>query len=347
MTTTPLLHVRDATRQFGSRTAVDRATFDLHEGRVAALLGPSGCGKSTLLRIIAGLEPIDEGSVSIGGVTVSAPADVLAPEKRGVGLVFQDNALFPHLDVQSNVAFGIAHVEPGLRRRKVADLLERFHVGHLARSWPHQLSGGEQQRVAIARALARDPALLLLDEPFSGLDGTLRDTVRQSLMADLRAAGATVLVVTHDRAEAMIVADDLVLMDRGRILQVGSPAECYRKPVSSAAARLLSDVLTLPTVVSSGIADTPFGPVPAQEVADGPAGLIIRPEALQVSANGAAAAVIAARFAGRAYLVTLAIGEATITVVMDSDPPAAGQSVHVELDQALAVVRPAAGSDAH
>lgn len=339
MTIEPLLQVREVTRHFGSRTAVDCASFDLYEGRVAALLGPSGCGKSTLLRIIAGLDSIDSGSVSIGGGLASTPTDVLAPEKRGVGLVFQDNALFPHLDVESNVAFGIAHVAPNLRQRKVADLLERFHVGHLAKSWPHQLSGGEQQRVAIARALARDPALLLLDEPFSGLDGTLRDTVRQSLMADLRAAGATVLVVTHDRAEAMIVADDLVLMDRGRILQVGSPDECYREPVSGAAARLLSDVLIVPVEVVAGVASTPFGPVSARDVVNGPAELLVRPEALHLSQTGAPASVVDVRFAGSAYVVTIEVGGATVTVRADRDPPAAGEIVNIDIDRTHAVVR--------
>lgn len=306
MTTTPILQVDQASRLYGQRWAVKSASFALEQGRITCLLGPSGCGKSSLLRMIAGLERLDEGRIAIRGEEMSVAGRITPPEHRGVGLVFQDNALFPHLDVRGNVEFGIRHFPKAERQARVEELLGRFHIRHLAQSWPHMLSGGEQQRVAIARALAREPSLLLLDEPFSGLDTHLRETLRKSLLADLRAAGATVLIVTHDPEEAMAMADDLMLMAAGQILQIGTPQLCYDQPVSLSAAQLLGEALAFPVRVEGGTAQTPWGAL-ATALPDGAAQLVLRPSALKLGQEGVAVEVQSRRYLGGGYGVTVAM----------------------------------------
>ncbi len=338
MSAAPILEIRDATRRFAGKLAVDHASLSLAAGRVAALLGPSGCGKSTLLRMIAGLEGIDGGAIHVRGAPVSAPDTFVAPEQRGVGLVFQDNALFPHLDVQANVAFGIAHLPRTERNARVAMMLSRLHIEHLAAAWPHMLSGGEQQRVAIARAMAREPSLLLLDEPFSGLDGDLRERVRQSLMDDLRLAGATVLVVTHDPAEAMMIADDLVLMDGGRVLQCGSPRDCYEMPVSAVAARLLGEAIVMPVTATAGVALTPFGPITGRGTSNGPADLVIRPEALELAATGVRARVEEVRFSGQSFRLSIMLGDVSIAMRVHGEPPQVGDEVCLALTPGRAIL---------
>lgn len=334
----PILELVQVTRRFGTVTAVDSAGFSLQEGSVTVLLGPSGCGKSTLLRMIAGLEPLDQGRILIAGTEVSSPVGMVVPERRGVGLVFQDNALFPHLDVAGNVAFGLRHVAPGERTSSVTELLERLQVAHLTKAWPHQLSGGEQQRVAIARALAREPALLLLDEPFSGLDSALRETVRETLMADLRAIGATVLVVTHDREEAMTIADQLVLMQQGRILQHGTPGECYREPASVAAARLLGNVVVEAAEIRDGTARSAIGTVPAEGWPDGPAVVVARTEDLELVADGNGAVVGEARFLGLCHRVEVAIGDQRVSLRITGEPPQAGADVGLRVSPSQAMI---------
>lgn len=334
MTTGPILELRDVSRRYGDRIIVDAANLTLDPGRIACLLGPSGCGKSTILRMIAGLEPVDSGEIRIHGISMSGKGRVIAPEDRGVGLVFQDNALFPHLDVTANVGFGLTGISAIERRERVAALLSRFHVDHLAAAWPHTLSGGEQQRVAIARALARDPALLLLDEPFSGLDGHLRSEVRESLIADLRTSGATVLVVTHDPEEAMLIADQLILMSAGRIVQTGSPADCYRMPATRDAARLLGDILTFPVQITNGVADTPFGPVAAPSLSDGRAEALVRPDMLRFGDDGLPAEITALRFAGATTLIDLICADQSISLRVTGANFHVGSRVALQVDPA-------------
>ena len=329
MALSPLLEVRDVVRRYAGRAAVDSASFTLQAGRVSSLLGPSGCGKSTLLRMIAGLESVDGGEIRIGGVPVSSPGLTVPPEDRGIGLVFQDNALFPHLNVSDNIGFGLKGLASAERRVRVDALLHRFHIANLAMAWPHSLSGGEQQRVAIARAMVREPSLLLLDEPFSSLDGHLRAEVRRSLLSDLRDLGTTVLVVTHDPGEAMMMADDLILMSEGRILQVGSAESCYRHPVSAAAARLLGDAIVLPASVADGIAQTALGSVPAAGLPDGPAEVVIRPEAVRLGEGASSGVVVAVRFGGSGYVVDLMLGEQMLTIRHPDNPPTVGSSVRL------------------
>lgn len=334
----PILELEDVSRRYGATLAVDSAAMALRAGRIACLLGPSGCGKSTLLRMIAGLEPVDAGRISIAGAVASEVGTLVAPERRGVGLVFQDNALFPHLDVRSNVGFGLAGMPRAARDERVERLLDQFHIGHLAPRWPHMLSGGEQQRVAIARALAREPALLLLDEPFSGLDGSLRQSVREALIADLRAAGATVLIVTHDPQEAMALADDLMLMAGGRLLQTGTPEECYRRPVSATAARLLGDVIALEGQVAAGAIRTVLGDAPAPGLAEGAAVLLLRPEHVRIAAEGAEGTITAARFAGDTMRVEIDLAGTKVALRLTGEPPAAGTRVRLVFDPAAAQV---------
>ena len=231
--------VRSVTKRYGETLAVDRATLELQPGRITCLLGPSGCGKSTLLRIIAGLERADEGEIEAGGRLLLGRGANVPPERRRIGFVFQDFALFPHLTALQNVTFGLKGEPAAEARARATELLERFRLSARASAWPHSLSGGEQQRVAIARALAPRPTALLLDEPFSGLDGDLRSQVRDAVLAGLRDTEAAVLVVTHDPEEAMLLGDEVLLMTEGRIVQSGTPEECYFRPNSVAAARLL------------------------------------------------------------------------------------------------------------
>lgn len=334
----PILNLRDVTRRYDQREVVSKAGFALHSGRITCLLGPSGCGKSTILRMIAGLEPIDEGEISVHGQVVSAPGLTVAPERRGIGLVFQDNALFPHLNVRDNVGFGLQSLSANARQALVQELLARFHVEHLAQAWPHTLSGGEQQRVAIARALAREPVLLLLDEPFSGLDGHLRAHIRGSLIANLRDVGTTVLVVTHDPEEAMTIADDLILMADGRILQTGHPEECYDNPVSLTAARLLGDAISLPAQVSGETADTPFGSMSACGLPDGTATMIVRPKDVIIADRGMPANILSVRRFGRETVVEVTSDTHRFTIRTNLADLSIGQTIYLQIHPTAARV---------
>ncbi|HEX5775204.1 MAG TPA: ABC transporter ATP-binding protein, partial [Caulobacteraceae bacterium] len=278
-----MIEVKGARRLYGRKAAVDGASLTVQAGRLTCLLGPSGCGKSTLLRLIAGLEPLDGGKISADGQLLSGPHVHVAPEERKIGFVFQDYALFPHLTIEQNVAFGLTHLPRDQRRARALAELERVRLADRAGAWPSALSGGEQQRVALARALARNPRAILLDEPFSGLDGRLKAEVRDAALEALRDAGAAALIVTHDAEEALMMADDLALMEEGRILQTGAPRDCYLRPTSMAAARLLGEANELPvTRVEGGSVHTAFGGVPG-------AGSVVmaRPEALALGPDGA------------------------------------------------------------
>jgi len=229
-------------RRYASRAIVDDVTLSLVPGEITALLGGSGAGKSTLLRLLAGLEPVDAGEVRLAGRVLSAPGRTVPPEQRRIGLIFQDFALFPHLTAARNVGFGLKH----LPRKQAAATTDRWlsllGLSGRAGAYPHELSGGEQQRVAIARALAPEPAAILMDEPFSGLDPALSGSVREAALSAVRAAGIPALMVTHDPAEALESADRIAILSQGRLLQSGSAEEVYRRPASLAAAGALGAV---------------------------------------------------------------------------------------------------------
>ena len=338
---TAALEAREVTRRYAGKAAVQAASLSLQAGEIACLLGPSGSGKSTLLRLLAGLEVVDEGEVWANGRRLSRPGSLVAPEDRDIGFVFQDYALFPHLTVEQNVAFGLRRLPAAERRSRALLQLERVRLADRAAAYPQALSGGEQQRVALARALAREPAAVLLDEPFSGLDMRLKAEVRDAALAALRAAGAAALIVTHDADDALLTADRLALMDGGRILQAGAPRDLYLRPVSMAAAHLLGEADALAARVSGGVADTPFGRAPAAGAPDGPAVVMARPEAYRLG-EGMEAEVIAARFAGGYVDLHLSAGGAVAHAhVFGAEAPAAGERVRVSLDPTFCAVFPA------
>ncbi|MDP1795678.1 MAG: ABC transporter ATP-binding protein [Acidimicrobiales bacterium] len=250
----PALSVADATRRFGARVAVESVSLAIDAGELVAVLGPSGSGKSTLLRLIAGFERPDAGSVTINGTAVAGDGVWVEPERRRVGLVPQGDSLFPHLSVGENVAFGI-----GRDRTRVMEMLELVGLADRANSAPRELSGGERQRVALARALAPKPALMLFDEPFSSLDAELRVRLRSEVAAVLRASGATTVWVTHDQEEALALADRVVLLRAGRVVQTATPNQLYWEPADLWTAGFLGDLNVVPATTGHGGVETAIG----------------------------------------------------------------------------------------
>ncbi len=249
-----LVHLEHVTKRFGADRppATDGLSFTVESGRILALLGPSGCGKTTTLRLIAGFETPDQGRIAIAGRTV-ADADRgihVAPEARGVGVVFQDYALFPHLTIGQNVGFGLERTSRSERRARVAQVLDLVGLTDFAERYPHELSGGQQQRVAVARALAPAPTLILLDEPFSNLDADLRAQMRDEVEKILRATGTTAIFVTHDQEEAFTIADQVGVLDQGRLEQVGAPEVIYHNPATPFVAEFVGAADFLPGLVS-------------------------------------------------------------------------------------------------
>lgn len=242
------LHVQNLTKRYRSdqEPAVHGVSFELPEGKLLSLVGESGSGKTTLLRLIAGLETPDAGCISLDGEAISTSGGVVPPERRGIGLVFQHHALFPHLTVEKNIAFGLRHLPRGERRAAIAPLLELVGLAKFGERYPHELSGGERQRVALARALAPNPRVLLLDEPFSSLDARLRHNVRDETRAILKERGATALFVTHDTGDALSIADRIVVMKGGRVQQEGAPPEVYHAPANAYVASFFGTCNFLP-----------------------------------------------------------------------------------------------------
>jgi iron(III) transport system ATP-binding protein len=277
------LTLSHVSHRYGRLLAVDDVSLTLPAGEFVCLLGPSGCGKSSLLRVIAGLQRQTSGQVLIDGEEVAGPVRFVPPENRGVGLMFQDYALFPHLNVLGNVAFGLSAYPRAKRREMALEALEIVGMAKFAKSYPHTLSGGEQQRVALARALAPRPRIMLLDEPFSGLDRKLRDAVREETLTILRRSGASCVMVTHDPEEAMLMADRIALMRNGRLVQFGAPDELFFTPVDAEAAEFFSKFNRLHGVVQNGLVLTPFGGVPANSLVNGTgAEVLIRPEQMSL-----------------------------------------------------------------
>jgi iron(III) transport system ATP-binding protein len=309
--------VQHLARAFDGRGVVQDVSLTVAAGQVMCLLGPSGCGKSTTLRMIAGVERPDSGRILIDGGAVFGPTAHLPPEARGVGLMFQDFALFPHLTVEGNIAFGLKG-DSTAKSRRVGELLDKVNLAGFAKKHPHELSGGEQQRVALARALAPRPRVMLMDEPFSGLDNRLRDGVRDATLALLKEEGAAVLLVTHEPDEAMRMADEIALMRAGQIVQAGAPYNIYNAPVDRAAAAFFSDINVIPGVSKGALTETPFGAFLTPGHADGaPVDIIIRPQHLKIDFDRAGrgpnptvqdgtparGTVTRARFLGRESLV--------------------------------------------
>ncbi|WP_420393985.1 ABC transporter ATP-binding protein [Acuticoccus sp.] len=278
--------------EIAGRPILSDLSLEVRSRETVCLLGPSGCGKTTLLRVAAGIERQGTGRVAVGGRTVADASTFVPPEARRLGFVFQDLALFPHLRVADNVAYGLTGVRRGEALRRAAEALEGVGLSGYERAYPHELSGGQQQRVALARALLPAPQVVLFDEPFSGLDRDLRDAVRADVIAVLRERGATALLVTHDPEEALAVASRIALMREGAIVQLATPEEIWRWPVDLAAARVFSPVNAFHARVAGGLADTPVGRVPVGAEREGERLTIaFRPEALRVFPNERAAGV--------------------------------------------------------
>ncbi|HSJ17167.1 MAG TPA: ABC transporter ATP-binding protein [Solirubrobacterales bacterium] len=300
------LSIRGLRKSFADTVAVDGLDLDVDGGRLCALLGPSGCGKTTTLRLIAGLERADAGEIDLGDRSLTAPGTFVPPERRRIGMVFQDYALFPHYDVAGNVAYGLGRRADPARVRQV---LELVGLQRVADRPVHQLSGGQQQRVALARALAPTPELILLDEPFSNLDASLRERVREDVREIIAAAGVTALFVTHDQEEALSLAERVAVMRNGRIEQVGTPEEIYSRPSTRWMAAFLGEVEVLAGEARGGRVRCELGSLPVETSAEGAVEVLIRPESVAIGITGppnaTEAEVVGRRFYGHDQLVEL------------------------------------------
>ena len=288
-----MIRLEGVTKRFGAVAAVDEASLCVDRGEVVAILGPSGCGKTTLLRLVAGFARPDGGTVEVAGRLVSGGGTWVPPEKRRVGMVFQDYALFPHMTVAENVGFGLAR---SARPARVAELLAAVGLDTLGRRYPHELSGGQQQRVALARALAPSPELVLLDEPWSNVDPFLRETLRTEVAEIIRPLGVTVVLVTHDREEAFSLADRIALMRDGTVVQEGTSEDLYYAPASRWAAEFVGAANVLTGKVVGGIVQTPLGPFPANGASGMDAArVLVRPELVGLEPDPAGSAEVVGR----------------------------------------------------
>ena len=280
--TTPRLEIANLNKAFAGRQVVDDVSLRVMPGQVTCLLGPSGCGKSTTLRMIAGVEQQDSGTIHVDEQLLCDGTTSIPPEGRSIGLMFQDFALFPHMSVTQNVAFGLRGAKADTAAR-VASLLDKVGMSRHANAYPHELSGGEQQRVALARAIAPKPRVMLMDEPFSGLDDRLRDDIRDETLDLLKDEGTAVLLVTHEPAEAMRMADEIALMRHGRIVQQGAPYNIYNTPADRKAAGFFSDINVIEGEVQGALTQTPFGQFLAPGFPDGTkVDIVIRPQHLKI-----------------------------------------------------------------
>ncbi|MBM3674281.1 MAG: ABC transporter ATP-binding protein [Actinobacteria bacterium] len=286
----PVVAARSLVKVFGSVRAVDGVDLEARPGELLALLGPSGCGKTTTLRLLAGFERPDQGSIALAGDVVAGDGRFVPPERRRIGVVFQDFALFPHLTVAQNLGYGVR--DKSSRRRRVAEMLELIGLADAADRLPHELSGGQQQRVALGRALAPEPSLVLLDEPFSNLDAALRVRMRAEVREILLLAGATAVFVTHDQEEALSLADRVAVMQGGRLLQVDAPAELYARPVDAFVATFVGDADLLPGEADGQEVDTAIGRISAPGSPAGPVDVVLRPERVRVWLDGTGIGVV-------------------------------------------------------
>jgi putative spermidine/putrescine transport system ATP-binding protein len=311
----PLLSLRQVAKSYGASVALQPTDLDIAAGEFVTLLGPSGCGKSTLLRIVCGVMSPSTGTISLDGRRI----ETLPPERRDIAMVFQTYALFPHMSVRRNLGFGLRMkgVVPAEQSRRVEHAAAICNLEGLLERMPRELSGGQQQRVALARALVMRPALLLLDEPLSNLDAKLRDSLRDELVKLHRSEGTTSLYVTHDQAEAMTMSDRVVVMERGRIIETGSPVQLYRQPRQVFTAKFLGQTNLLRVAIAQGTALLPWGEHAPVDGLDDPAAAMatvsVRPEDLRLLPNPAGAGCISGvSFAGAAVHYTVWIGGTTL-----------------------------------
>jgi len=329
------IRLRSIAKSYGRQAVLHDVDLVVPQGAVLALLGPSGCGKTTLLRLVAGFDRADRGEIALGQTVVDSRREFVPPERRHVGYVPQDGALFPHLTVAGNVGYGLARGEG--KASRVREVLDLVGLADLAERYPRELSGGQQQRVALARALAPDPALILLDEPFNALDLDLRRRMSEQVVALLRQAGTTSMLVTHDPAEAFATADLVAVMHDGRIVQCGSPRDVYGAPNDIAVARLTGASLLIDGVRRGGKAETLLGTLPIAD-SPGPAQpdggrvlVLLRPEQLRLAppGEGREATVVARRYQGDHTVLVLRVDDLQLT--LRTDDPADAPRVHLSV----------------
>src|SRR5688572_5827502 len=349
------IHIQQVTKRFGAMVAVRALSLDIVEREFVTLLGPSGCGKTTLLRLLAGFMAPDEGVIRVGAATLSTPSAVTPPEQRGMGMVFQNYAVWPHRTVYQNVAFGleVRRVARAETRARVARILELVNLAGLEQRYPSQLSGGQQQRVALARSLVVEPSILLLDEPLSNLDAKLRERMRWELKALQRRTEITFVYVTHDQSEAMALSDRIAVMHQGELMQLGAPREVYTRPANKTVADFMGLVNLLPGRVVRAAGDdslvavgggAPIGLALPPGAAVGQAvHVAVRPESVTLTAPGSAE--LAGEVADVTFLgnlvdchVTLADGTRLRVQAGAGDTLAAGQKVGVRFDHQAATV---------
>ncbi|MBM3827466.1 MAG: ABC transporter ATP-binding protein [Actinobacteria bacterium] len=326
MNTTPILRLTDVSKSFGSLSVLSGVSFDAPRGSLTAVLGPSGQGKTTLLRLIAGFERVGDGRIEIDGEVVGSSSVHVRPDRRGIGIVPQEGALFPHLDVADNIGFGL----PRKSQHRIDELIDLVGLSDMGSRRPSEISGGQQQRVALARALAPSPHLVLLDEPFSALDAGLRAGIRDEVIGILRAASTTTLLVTHDQEEAMSIADHVVVLLGGMVAQQGSPTDIYERPASVEVARFIGDANLL-TAHADGSSVTHVLGTQASDIAAGTATVLIRPEQLSVSSDGVPGLVERRAYYGHdgTIGVRLENGEVVSVRVSVAELAPVGARVHV------------------
>lgn len=338
------LELRNLHHAYGHQMAVDGIDLSVGPGELVCLLGPSGCGKSTTLRLVAGVERPLEGEVLIDGSVVANSNVFLPPEKRRTGLVFQDFALFPHLSVVDNVKFGLRDSSPEDIYTRALQALTQVGMQDFGAKFPNMLSGGEQQRVALARALAPRPHLMLMDEPFSGLDRRLRDRIRDETLKLLKQEETATLLVTHDPEEALRMADKIALMRNGKFVQVGTPTQLYDTPVDLQTAAFFSDVNVVHSKVTSGSLETPFGRIDAKGLSDGsPATLAFRPHAIVLSGKDSVTGTVErTRMLGERGLVEFTVDDCGTSQfsahVAPSQLPSTGTTIGLRLDETACFV---------
>ncbi|MEH0936719.1 ABC transporter ATP-binding protein [Micromonospora psammae] len=325
-------------KRYGRVTALDGVDLIVPAGALTAVLGPSGCGKTTLLRCLAGFERLDAGEIRVDGRPVAGPGRHLPAHRRRIAVVPQEGALFPHLSVAGNIAYGLDRADR--RGDRVDEVLALVGLAGYGDRMPHQLSGGQQQRVAVARALAPRPSLVLLDEPFSALDAGLRAGLRHDIREALRADGATAVLVTHDQGEALSVADRVVVLRSGQVVQSASPTTLYRAPADQWVAGFVGDAVLLPAVAADGAARTPLGTLRIDGApADGPVTVLVRPEQLRLApvsgADPVTGTVLRRDFHGHDALVALRLADGTRVTARvwdEAEPVPVGAEVAVHVD---------------
>jgi iron(III) transport system ATP-binding protein len=338
------IRCQNLSKKFGQVRALDKVNLTLSEDRFLALLGPSGCGKTTTLRLVAGFESPDEGEIEIAGQPVNAPGLHLPPERRNVGMVFQEYALFPHLNVTDNVAYGLSR---GIdKKKRVQETLALVGLAGVEKRMPYELSGGQQQRMALARALAPDPDVILLDEPFSNLDAGLRRQVRAEVRQILRQAQATVIFVTHDQEEALSLADEVAVMIEGRIVQIDAPQKLYHHPASRQTATFLGDANFLPGQASNGQVTCALGQLPTVGIHTGLVEVMLRPEDLHlIPSETGSAKIVGREYFGHDQLIRVRLESGTYLqsrVLGSNDEFHPGQRVDLKVRRRV-VVYPAQG----